>query len=546
MQDFLSMGLPQPLLRSLEQMQFSIPTPIQAQAIPPALEGRDILGSAQTGTGKTAAFAIPMIVKLLANPRSHSLILTPTRELATQVLDMIQKLLGKNTPIKTALLIGGDSMQKQLQQLRMRPRIIAGTPGRINDHLTRGTLMLNETDFLVLDETDRMLDMGFGVQLERIAKYLTAKRQTLLFSATMPNDIIKLSQKYVKDPVRIAVGSATTPVEKIKQELIHTSEAEKYGHLVTQLDQRQGSILVFVKTKWGAEKLTGKLDKDEHSVDTIHGDLRQNKRDRVIHAFRNQKNRILVATDIAARGLDIPHIEHVINYDLPQCPEDYIHRIGRTARAGAEGSAVCLITPQDGAKWKAIHRLMNPNEKIAPGPKSGHKSAAGAGFARKRGGERAGEGRPSGFRPRQPRQEDGASGDRRSGSGARFRGGEGFRPRKEAGDAGERRRQPEQFEAKAERSGDFQARSSRPRPSRFGLDKPDNAQPFESRRGPFVKRERQGDDAFKPAAKKSFGRSFEAGQPRTFEARKPRSTGEDAFRARRAPSDRKFARVNER
>ena len=230
MQDFLSMGLPQPLLRSLEQMQFLTPTPIQAQAIPPALEGRDILGSAQTGTGKTAAFAIPMIVKLLANPRSHSLILTPTRELATQVLDMIQKLLGKNSTIKTALLIGGDSMQKQLQQLRMRPRIIAGTPGRINDHLTRGTLMLNETDFLVLDETDRMLDMGFGVQLERIAKYLTAKRQTLLFSATMPNDIIKLSQKYVKDPVRIAVGSATTPVEKIKQELIHTSEAKKYGH----------------------------------------------------------------------------------------------------------------------------------------------------------------------------------------------------------------------------------------------------------------------------------------------------------------------------
>lgn len=226
-----------------------------------------------------------------------------------------------------------------------------------------------------------------------------------------------------------------------------------------------------------------------------------------------------MATDIAARGLDIPHIEHVINYDLPQCPEDYIHRIGRTARAGAEGSAVCLITPQDGAKWKAIHRLMNPNEKIAPGPKSSHKSGAGAGFARKRGGERAGEGRPSGFRPRQPRQ---AKSFRRPPQRVRrssIRGGEGFRPRKEAGDAGERRRQPEQFEAKAERSGDFQARSSRPRPSRFGLDKPDNAQPFESRRGPFVKRERQGDDAFKPAAKKSFGRSFEAGQPRTFEAR---------------------------
>lgn len=560
MQDFLSMGLPQPLLRSLEQMQFVTPTPIQAQAIPPALEGRDILGSAQTGTGKTAAFSIPMIVKLLANPRSHALVMTPTRELATQVLDMIQKLLGKNSSIKTALLIGGDSMQKQLQQLRMRPRIIAGTPGRINDHLTRGTLMLNETDFLVLDETDRMLDMGFGVQLERIAKYLTAKRQTLLFSATLPNDIIKLSQKYVKDPVRVAVGSTSTPIAKIKQELIHTTEAEKYAHLVTQLDQRQGSILVFVKTKWGAEKLTGKLDKDEHSVDTIHGDLRQNKRDRVIHAFRNQKNRILVATDIAARGLDIPHIEHVINYDLPQSPEDYIHRIGRTARAGAEGSAVCLITPQDGAKWKAIHRLINPNEKMAPTPKSGSKSGskfgAGAGFARKRGGERPAEGsRSSGFRARSPRLEENIAGEeRRGGTGTRFRGegarsnSEGFRPRREEGDVGERRRrQPSaSFESKTERSGDFPSRYARQKPSRFSGERAEAGQPSESRRTPFVKRARPDNDAGKPIGRKSFGPSSEAGQPRSFGARKPRSSGEDAFRTRRAPTDRKFARVNER
>ncbi|HMS45653.1 MAG TPA: DEAD/DEAH box helicase, partial [Alphaproteobacteria bacterium] len=365
MQNFSSFGLPEQLLRTLENMKFVTPTPIQAQAIPPALQGKDILGSAQTGTGKTAAFSIPMIVRLLSNPDSSALILTPTRELATQVVEMVGRLLGKGSGIRIALLIGGDSMTKQFEQLRAKARIVVGTPGRINDHLQRGSLTLDRTDFLVLDETDRMLDMGFGPQLERIAKYLTAPRQTLLFSATLPSDILKLASKYVKDPVRIAIDPVTKPADKVKHELIQTSESEKYGHLVSQLDERQGSILVFVKTKRNADRLCIKLHKEEHSVDTIHGDLRQNKRERVIQAFRNRKYRILIATDIAARGLDIPHIEHVINYDLPQSPEDFIHRIGRTARAGAAGLAVSFITSQDGAKWKAIHKLLNPDEKTS-------------------------------------------------------------------------------------------------------------------------------------------------------------------------------------
>ena len=363
MENFLSLGLPKPLIDSLEQMKFSIPTPIQAKSIPPALEGRDILGSAETGTGKTAAFGIPLVAKLMANPQGAALVMTPTRELAVQVLQTLQKLLGKQSHIKTAILIGGESMPKQLQELKSRPRLIVGTPGRINDHLIRGSLILKDTDFLVLDETDRMLDMGFSVQIEKILKHIPGKRQTLLFSATLLPNIIGLSKKYLTNPLLLSVDSGIKPATNIKQEILYVSKEEKYGQLITELEKRTGSIIVFVKTKWSAEKIAGQLRLENQSVEAIHGDLRQNKRERVINAFRNRKHRIMVATDIAARGLDIPHIEHVINYDLPQCPEDYIHRIGRTARAGAEGAALCLITPDDKQKWRAINFLINPNAK---------------------------------------------------------------------------------------------------------------------------------------------------------------------------------------
>jgi ATP-dependent RNA helicase DeaD len=360
MQNFNELVLPQSIMRSLERMKFVIPTPIQAQAIPLAMQGKDILGSAQTGTGKTAAFGIPMIASLLANPRGTALVLLPTRELATQVMDTLKQIIGAS-PIPTALLIGGESMPKQFLQLKARPRLIVGTPGRINDHLQRGTLMLANTNFLVLDETDRMLDLGFGAQLEAIAKYLTAQRQTLMFSATLPDNIIKLSNKYLTNPVRIAVGSTTATATKVTQEHINVTEADKYPRLLAELASREGSVLLFVKTKWGAEKMAAKLRKEKHRADALHGDLRQSQRDRVIGGFREMKFRILVATDIAARGLDIPHIEHVINYDLPQCPEDYIHRIGRTARAGAEGAAINFLTSADHDKWRAIQRMLNPN-----------------------------------------------------------------------------------------------------------------------------------------------------------------------------------------
>ncbi len=363
MENFSQLGLPQKLLNALEVMKFTTPTPIQAQAIPPALEGKDILGSAQTGTGKTGAFGIPLITRLYNNPRGTALVLTPTRELAMQVEVALKQMLGKYSSVQSALLIGGESMPKQIQALRGRPRLIVGTPGRINDHLERGTLMLHDVCFLVLDETDRMLDMGFGIQIDKLMKYMTAPRQTLLFSATLPPNIVKMSDKYLTDPVRVAVGSTTATATHVTQEIIHTTDAEKYELLLQQLEQRTGSVVMFVKTKHGADRMAEKLRRKRFAAEAIHGDLAQNKRERVLGGFRAGKFRILVATDLAARGLDIPHIEHVINYDLPQCPEDYIHRVGRTGRAGASGEAVCLITPADAEKWDAIQRLINPDYK---------------------------------------------------------------------------------------------------------------------------------------------------------------------------------------
>lgn len=357
MKDFLGFNLPPGLLNSLEEMKFQTPTPIQAKVIPEALNGRDILGSAQTGTGKTAAFGIPLAVKLIQFPKDTALVLTPTRELALQVIKMLEALL-KHSNIKAALLIGGESIFKQLKQLKRKPRLIVGTPGRINDHLLRGSLNLQKSNFLVLDETDRMLDMGFIPQIDKIIEYLPPVRQTLLFSATLPKNIISIANKYLTKPSRISVDNSQELIKNLDQEVIYVTEQDKFSHLKTQLEERKGSIIVFVKTKLGAERVVKKLREEMHKADTIHGDLTHNKRKHAIIAFRESKYRILVATDIAARGLDIPHVKHVINYDLPQCPEDYVHRIGRTARAGAKGSALCFIAPADKKRWSLIRPLL--------------------------------------------------------------------------------------------------------------------------------------------------------------------------------------------
>ena len=366
MENFKLLKIEDSLKNSLQKMNFTKPTPIQSMAIPPALEGKDILGTAQTGTGKTLAFSIPLINKLILDKNAFALVMCPTRELASQVMAAIKSIITDKINIKTALLIGGEAMQRQLRQLNNRSRIIVGTPGRINDHLKRKSLNLSATKYLVLDETDRMLDMGFTPQIEMVLKFVPKNHQTLLFSATLPQNILRISERYLNKPERISTGSTSVPIAKIKQSTLQVFKENKYDELIDQFLSRKGSILVFVKTKRSADKMVKRLKDEGHSADAIHGDLRQSKRDRVITSFRKGLKRILIATDVAARGLDIPLIQHVINYDLPQVPEDYIHRIGRTARAGSEGSALTFLTPDDRSMWNSISKLIDPNFKPIP------------------------------------------------------------------------------------------------------------------------------------------------------------------------------------
>ncbi len=367
MHSFSEYRLSDNLNKSLRDLRFNMPTEIQSKTIPLGIEGSDILASAETGSGKTASYLIPLINKISKEGKTSGLILTPTRELAQQVSEVCNSLLGYKSNINLALIVGGASMQNQLVQLKKRPKIIIGTPGRINDLLEKKSLILKYFNYFVLDEADRMLDMGFQDQVEKIIQYLPIKRQSLLFSATLPKEIIKLSSKYLKNPVRVNVKENKVIKTQIKQKVLNTKTEMKYDQLVDEISLRKGSILIFVRTKYSTEKLKKRLKKDTFKSLALHGDLRQNKRSRILKDFRDDKFRILIATDIASRGLDVPHIEHVINYDLPQVPEDFIHRIGRTARAGSVGEAVSFVTPNDKRMWKSIEKLMenlkNPDHK---------------------------------------------------------------------------------------------------------------------------------------------------------------------------------------
>jgi superfamily II DNA/RNA helicase len=358
MQNFNELELPSALKQALEAMKFEKPTPIQAQAIPVALSGRDLIGCAQTGTGKTAAFSIPIVSRLLKNPRKSALILVPTRELAAQIADVLQSLLKFSPEISGALLIGGMSMKAQIKAIQRKPRIIVATPGRLVDHLNRGTISISSAEILVLDEADRMLDMGFAPQLNQILRFLPKSRQTLFFSATLPSDIEKLSARFLKDPARVTVGAVSQPVQSIQQSVVETTVAKKNDSLMDELNLRKGSVLIFARTQARTDRVARYLEQFGHPVTRLHGGRTQGQRNSAIAGFRDGRYRILVATDIAARGIDISHIAHVINYDLPQAPADYVHRIGRTARAGAEGQAVSLLTPEDRSQWREISRLI--------------------------------------------------------------------------------------------------------------------------------------------------------------------------------------------
>ncbi len=365
--DFSSLTLNPALNKALEKMGFKTPTPIQAQAIPLALEGKDILGCAHTGTGKTGAFAIPLVAQLMKNKRQTALVLVPTRELAAQVSKVLADLIAYYPDLRGVELTGGVPMGPQFRGLARRPRIIVATPGLLIDHVERRSVDLSNVGTLVLDEADRMLDMGFAPQLEVILELVPQERQTMFFTATLPTNIVKVAQKFLKDPAMIKVMGPKMEAPKIEQKVREVRFDEKNQVLVEELEAREGTVLVFVKTKHRTDWLFEYLEKRGMSVERIHGDRTQGQRNHALMSLRKKRVRILVATDVAARGIDVDHIEHVINYDLPMVPEDYIHRIGRTGRAGKEGRALSLVSPEDRYAWRAIQGMLR---KAEGGPKS--------------------------------------------------------------------------------------------------------------------------------------------------------------------------------
>ncbi|MBQ2350482.1 MAG: DEAD/DEAH box helicase [Cytophagales bacterium] len=354
------------LVDSLTQNAISSPTKIQQQAIPLILSGRDVIASSQTGTGKTFAFLLPIITKMLQDRNTQCLIIEPTRELAQQVLYNIKLLLSNSNIIKYVLLIGGEGYFYQEKYLKQNPRVIIGTPGRIIDHLQRQTLNLYNCHYLVLDETDRMFDMGFYEQLEKIFTFLPETKQTVMFSATFPQEIQSLAEKHLVNPEKIFVQTtkkANIVADNLTQDVLFLQHKEKYDELVRQLTVRQGNIIVFVNTQRDVEYLSNKLRNNKLSVGKIHGGLRQRQRQRTIKLFKDGIYRILLGTDVIARGIDIPTVMHVINYSLPENPEEYIHRIGRTARAGQTGEALSLVEEKDKILWQRIQELLHPELK---------------------------------------------------------------------------------------------------------------------------------------------------------------------------------------
>ena len=363
---FYGLGIAPKILETLDRMKFTVPTPIQHKAIPVAISGSDVIGVAQTGTGKTLAFAIP-IIQRLAQVKGRCLVLVPTRELALQVNETFQKiapLLG----LKSVVLIGGASMHLQIQELRRMPRILIATPGRLVDHINQRNVMLADVNVLVLDEADRMLDMGFLPQIKEILRYIRKDRQTMLFSATIPTDVISIATQHMKLPVHIEVAPSGTTAEHIIQELYIVKKDSKKDLLSKILRQYSGSVLLFSRTKRGASKITRLVRGMGHNVAEIHSDRSLGQRREALDGFKRGKYRVLVATDIAARGIDVTGIELVINYDLPDDAENYVHRIGRTARAGHEGRAISFATPDQSIEVRNIEKLIKTALPISEHP----------------------------------------------------------------------------------------------------------------------------------------------------------------------------------
>ena len=358
---FSQLGLQAELTRATASQGYTVPTPIQAQAVPAILGGRDVLAGAQTGTGKTAAFTLPMLQRLAAGPRGRApraLVLTPTRELAAQVCDSVATY-GRHLPLRTITLFGGVGIHPQKQALKRGVDIVVATPGRLLDHLGQGSIDLGRVEILVLDEADRMLDMGFIHDIRRILARLPAQRQNLMFSATYADGIRALAGEILRDPVRVEVARQNTAAEKVSQRILRVDRARKREllvHLFRSEDWER--VLVFARTKRGADRLARQLDRAGITADAIHGNKTQGARTRVLREFKRGKLRALVATDIAARGLDIDRLPQVVNFELPQVAEDYVHRIGRTGRAGSDGAAWSLVDGEEIPLLRGIERLL--------------------------------------------------------------------------------------------------------------------------------------------------------------------------------------------
>ncbi|TSC82280.1 MAG: ATP-dependent RNA helicase RhlE [Parcubacteria group bacterium Gr01-1014_20] len=365
---FTGLGIAPGILAVLARHKFVQPTPIQARSIPVALEGKDLVGIAQTGTGKTLAFGIPMVQRILQK-QGTGLIVLPTRELAMQVRDALQ-MVGGSLGIKTALLIGGAPMGRQVAEIRRRPEIVIGTPGRINDHLEQKTLTLSSVKILVLDEADRMLDMGFAPQLKRIMKFVPTERQTVLFSATMPPEIMNMARMFMKLPVQIEIAPPGTAAANVTHEVFVLGRDQKPALLNKLLSDYRGSVLVFTRTKFAARKVALAVRNFGHTANELHSNRSLSQRREALEGFKNGRYRVLVATDIAARGIDVTGIELVVNYDLPDQAEDYVHRIGRTGRAGASGHAISFATPDQRGDLHSIERLLKKSLPLARLPDS--------------------------------------------------------------------------------------------------------------------------------------------------------------------------------
>ena len=364
MTTFADLGLSEKLLKALSNTNLTTPTPIQEQAIPHIMKGSDLMGLAQTGTGKTAAFGLPLLHRILdighpPGPKNvRALILAPTRELVTQISDNLT-MFTKGTPAKVTTVVGGASLFRQAERLSKGTDVLVATPGRLIDLLERGDVNLDQCGYLVLDEADHMLDMGFIHSLRKIAKYIPLRRQTMLFSATMPKDIEELAQTYLRNPVKVQVSPPGKPADKVSQAVHFMPQGDKAKVLEGYLKEHPGErSIVFGRTKHGSEKLMKLLVSWGFKAGSIHGNKSQNQRDRTLTEFREGTVEVLVATDVAARGIDIPGVKHVYNYDMPNVAENYVHRIGRTARAGTEGRAIAFCAPAEMGEFRDIEKLL--------------------------------------------------------------------------------------------------------------------------------------------------------------------------------------------